>query len=101
MKVIARPRGGGKTHEAILLSAERGAYIVCHSTSECDRIAESARKMGQHIPFPLTAHEFLHHSDGRVFNRQPVIIDNIELFIQNITKMPVGAITVTYAGDSK
>lgn len=95
MKVIARPRGGGKTTEVIKLSAESGAYIVCHNIHEVERVAALAKELGLDINYPITSNEFIHHSDGSPFVRKPVIIDNIELFLEYTMRYPIGTITVS------
>jgi len=95
MRLILRPKQGGKTTELINLSAENGGYIVCHTRNEAYRIRTQAREMGLFIPLPLTYIEF--------FNRQlyppgvkRFLIDNVEMLLQFIARdILIEAVTCT------
>jgi hypothetical protein len=52
--LIVRPRGGGKTTEAIQRAAAEGGYIVCPTMARAREIWQQASSMGLQIPFPLT-----------------------------------------------
>lgn len=93
MKIIYKERKKGKTTELIKLSAEHHNYIVCHSISEVYRINDEARKMGLNIPFPITYDEFI---KGKYYGKgvKGFLIDNAEMLLQYITKVPITAITI-------
>lgn len=93
MKVIHSERGTGKTTKLIEMSADTGFYIVCHDAREAHRVHLEAIKMGLDIPFPITYWEFLngmYHSKGV----KGVLVDNADVLIHYISKVPIGAITI-------
>lgn len=100
MNVICRPRGAGKTIDLIKASAELGGSIVCHSKSECRRIKAVAQTMfikseiDRVIDPPITYREFLefkfHHVGAKSFH-----IDNVDMLVQYISKLPVLTATIT------
>jgi len=94
MKIIYKSRGSGKTTDLIKLSAENGGYIVCHTKKEATRISRTAEKMNLSIPFPMTYMEFI---ENRYYapNVKTVYIDNVDLFFESISKVEIGAITLT------
>lgn len=99
MKVIAGGRQSGRTTKLIHLCAEAEkngevAYIVCHSSHEAYRIARRARVLGyEGFPFPVSYDEFL-RSQGFTFTTK-YFIDNVEMLLQRLTPLTIGAISVT------
>ncbi len=93
MKTYIIPRGKGKTTELIKKSAETGDYIVCHGLDEANRIQYEAQQMGLDIPLPITYAEFVEKRyQGR--NISGFLIDNLEMFLQYLSNVPVNAITM-------
>ena len=94
MKVIARPRQGGKTTELIRLAAEEFLYVVCPDQAQVRYVANLARDMGLDIPFPLSWAEY---SVGRYNGRgiKGFVIDNLDSCIQQMTTVPVRAVSLT------
>ncbi len=95
MELIIESQRGGKTTKLIDKSAETGAYIVCHNMQEADRVFSAALKMGKNIPHPISADEFL---KGQYYAKgvKSLLIDNADLFIQSISKVPIDAISLTW-----
>ena len=94
MKIIYGDRHSGKTTELINMAHKRGGYIVCLNHNEAYRIAMVAREMGLNINFPLSYSEFL----LKQYNRMGIIefyIDNVEMLIQVMSKVPIEAITLS------
>lgn len=94
MKVFCTPRRSGKTTELIKQCAEHGGYIVCTNKDEALRVSQRAKKMGLNIPLPLCADEFLkgqYHGIGI----ERLYIDNADLILQQIAKVPIEAISVS------
>jgi hypothetical protein len=101
MKIIYRPSGFGKTMELIRLASEEPyGLIVCHSIDEIVRIWDVALKMKEDkeienlLPFPISYRDFL---EKRFYekNVSKIFIDNIDMFIQSLTSVEIGAITLT------
>ena len=66
MKVDIRPRLCGKTKDIILKSAAEGIPIVCPTARDMDRIIQTAKNLGVHIPCPIpliSANKLLGYSD--------------------------------------
>lgn len=98
MKLISKPRRGGKTTELIKLSAETGAYIVCHSKQEAHRVQAVATRQGVNIPFPLSYGEFVNRDYcGRGVSG--LLIDNVEALLEYMALSPVVAATITEDDD--
>lgn len=99
MKIIFRPRQTGKTDELIRISAqfeEQGEcnYIVCSNHPEAYRIAQRAKEMDLQIGFPLTFDELI----GQSYSSRNIkffVIDNVELLLQYLSRVPIHAITLT------
>jgi hypothetical protein len=94
MEKIILERGKGKTAELIKKSAESGHYIVCSSIDEASRISAQARSMGLDIPLPISYREFIAREYSST-NIKGFLIDNADLLIQVISRVPVTAITMT------
>ena len=86
-------RGYGKTTKLIKKSAKSGDYIVCNKLDEANRIQYEAKQMGLDIPLPITYAEFIEKRyHGR--NISGFLIDNLELFLQYLSNVPVNAVTM-------
>jgi len=94
MEKIIMQRGYGKTTQLIKKSAKSGDYIVCcNRLGEASRIQHEAQQMGLDIPLPITYAEFVekrYHS----INISGFLIDNLEMFLQYISNVPVNAVTM-------
>ena len=100
MEKIIMQKGYGKTTQLIKKSAESGDYIVCHSFDEADRIKFSAKQMGLGIPLPITYAEFIEKRyHGR--NISGFLIDNLEMFLQFLSNVPVNAVTMCPNAETK
>lgn len=99
IKVIARGRNTGKTIELIKHSAETGAYIVCQSEQQASHLQRQARELGFDIPFPLTYREFLsnRYLAGGI---KSFAIDNAEMLLQEISRVPITAVTINDESDT-
>ena len=96
MKVYARPRQGGKTTELIRLAAEEFLYVDSPDQAQVRYVARTARDMGLDIPFPLTWQEFTSgRYEGKGING--FVIDNLDMCIQQMTTVPVRAVSLTDA----
>ncbi|MBT9166751.1 MAG: hypothetical protein DDT19_00075 [Syntrophomonadaceae bacterium] len=96
MKIIYRPRGKGKTTELIKLASEgRYKLIICPSRDESQRIFRLAQELKMKIPFPITYREFLAGQYALGRNIEELLIDNVELFLQYLTPIKIGAISIT------
>lgn len=100
MKIISKPKRGGKTFELIKMAAEKGGYIVCHSTQEARRIKELAISLGLKIAMPITYDDFENRS-YYASGMQELYIDNAEMFLQNLTPVKIAAITITQSIEPK
>ena len=96
MKVIARPRQGGKTTDLVKLAAEEFLYVVCPDQAQVFYVARMARDMGLDIPVPLTWEDF---TEGTYNGRgvRGFVIDNLDMCIQQMTTVPVRAVSLTDA----
>lgn len=94
MEIILKNRQSGKTTDLIRKCALDGGYIVCNSIKEAHRIFEQSKKMKVNIPLPITYNEFL---NGHYYAQgiETVYIDNADLFLQSISKVKIGAITLS------
>lgn len=94
MEKIILERGQGKTTSLIKRSSETGEYIVCFSLDEASRISAEAQSMGLNIPFPISYGEFV---SGNYSSRniKGFLIDNADLLIEVISRVPVTIITIT------
>ncbi|HMR88488.1 MAG TPA: hypothetical protein PKD51_10055 [Saprospiraceae bacterium] len=93
MQKIIMQRGHGKTTQLIKISAKSGDYIVCHKLDEANRIQNEAQQMGYKIPLPITYDEFV---QKRYFDKNisGFLIDNLEMFLQHLSSVPVNAVTM-------
>lgn len=99
MKIIARPKGQGKTTELIrMVAKDKGvAYIVVADIGRADRVASMARQMGETIRFPITYAQVFPGTAGR--NVTALYIDDIDdfarFFVGNLPTVVAATITYT------
>jgi len=94
MKIISKPRGGGKTTELIQEAGKGFYYIVCRNVKEAQRIANQAKSMKIDIPYPITYDELL---QGRYFTKgvKGFAVDQIEDLVTHFTGNLVKVGTIT------
>lgn len=92
MKVVASPRGTGKTTEAILESAKTGKYIVTVNKKQTKMVADMAKKLKLNIPFPITLDEILRGTGPLV---KEVIVDEAGLILEQIINKKITMLTAT------
>jgi hypothetical protein len=90
MKIISRPRGGGKTYDAVNLCRETGAHLIVHNISEARRVLTEYPDMHGMV---LDYSTIMACGLNGIRN---VVIDNIELFLQNLLRTNISAITTNY-----
>jgi len=93
--IVLGGRSSGKTTALIKHSHNTGAYIVCHSREEAQRIFAQAADMGLQIPLPLSFSELI---NGRFAARgiSGFVIDNADDLIQFIAgRVGVEAISIS------
>jgi hypothetical protein len=96
MKIIAKPIRCGKTYDLIEYASTLKGYnlIVCPTQrSVCD-VWKIILEKKYNIPQPITYQEFL----DKKYNSLHVdsfLIDNIDLFIQSLSRTHISAITLT------
>lgn len=85
MKIIYDKPRTGKTTELIRRCAEKGGYIVCQDSKQCDDIISMAEEMKCNIPYPMTFSEFV---NGKYYAKgvKRVYIDNADMLIKSIAK---------------
>lgn len=94
MKVITRPRQGGKTTEVIKLASRTYAYIICPDRQQVQHVASLARKMGVDIPFPLTWREFLEKQYYGAGIKGGFVIDNLDMCLQQMTPVEIHGVSL-------
>lgn len=94
MEIIYKPRRGGKTTEIIKRCAEQGGVILVPTRMMADMLIMMAADMGLEIPMPITAFDFKH---DRHLARgiEKLHIDNAELVLQAMSKVPIKTISLT------
>jgi hypothetical protein len=94
MRIVIKPKRGGKTDEAIRLSAEKWFLIVCDNDG-VQRVSDRAIELGLEIPYPITYSEFIAHSFYGA-GLKGFILDNIEMLLLYLAKgVPIGMISLT------
>ena len=99
MKIIARPKGAGKTTDLIKMSAKHYYHIICRNRYEAGRIYRQARNHGLGIPHPITYTEVtsaeFHPSKIKGF-----LLDDLEDFlIYLLHGVIIHAVTITTKED--
>jgi len=93
MGKIIMKRGFGKTYQLIKKSFLTGDYIICQNHQEASMIQSQALKLGLKIPFPITYQDFNNRRyEGK--NISGFLIDNVEMFLQSLTRVPINAISL-------
>lgn len=92
MQIVLKPRQSGKTMDMIKAADGHDGYIVCISHQEAVRVSRLAREWGYEINFPLTIDEFVH---GSYPIKTSLYLDNADMLLQSIAKVPIKAITLT------
>jgi len=90
MDIIVADKGKGKTTEAIKLANDNNAYLVVHNQKESMRIDDHYEMKFM----PITYDEFI-RSSRRMHPSCKFVIDNVEMFVQHLTHLPVIGITLT------
>ena len=75
MKIIARPRMGGKTHELLAICRETGATLVCHTAEHAAHAHSCARTSA----WVLHTASFSDFRAGRIPPGTKVVIDDLDL----------------------
>ena len=84
MKIIALPRGGGKTREAIKLAHEEKATIICAHYGEVEGLQFRAMQLGLEIPRPCCFTELIAR---RIHKDELYIFDNIEYILRSFLEL--------------
>jgi hypothetical protein len=94
MKIIIKPRHGGKPTELIRLADKNDGYIVCTNRMDVHRVVERAQSMGCSINFPITFDEFLSHQYyGKGIRK--FFIDNVDILLESLSHAPIEAISIS------
>lgn len=80
MRIVNRPRRGGKTTEMIHMAAEHGLCIVCPNAQQALWIKRAAQRMNKTIPEPITWEQFTAGAARGI--SQDYVIDNLDLCLQ-------------------
>ncbi len=84
MKVICKPRAGGKTTELLQMALDHHYAFVCHSQAEYRRLLDICRDANQEPPLFLTYEQFI---EGRLRSHREirgVVIDNADMLLQRL-----------------
>lgn len=94
MDVICRALRRGKTTEVIKRCAAQGGYIVCANMLEVNRVSRMTRELNLAIPYPITFYDFI---EGRYLSNgvKCFHIDNIDICLAGISKVPINTISIT------
>lgn len=94
MRIHTAPRQAGKTRKAIEQAFETGAYIVCNSAREAQRVHAEASRLGMHIAQPITHDDFINRRYGP--RCRGFIIEDAELLLSRMAgPASVDMITLT------
>ena len=95
MKVIAKPRRGGKTTELIKLSAETNTYILVANKMRQKEVMRLANLMNITIPYPVTVEDYMKTQFRGSFIKN-ILIDDVEDVLHAFFyTVAIDAITVT------
>lgn len=84
MRILAGGRSVGKTTLLILQSAQTGCRILVKTKQSADYIKAQAKSLGLVIPDPVI------WDKGRQHIEEPVMIDNLETFVQMVVSERLG-----------
>lgn len=85
MRIISKPRGQGKTTEAIKLAHKVDGYIVCLNHQEAVRVFNYAKELNLKIRFPITFEE-LSRGMHNAYPNQALIVDNADQYFNWLVK---------------
>ncbi len=101
MKIIAKPKGHGKTTELIRMAANgaENIYIVVLNHERAHRVFHLAQEMRLQIPFPITYDELERYTTGRYV--EGFCLDDIDQAMLGIVRnrapgRPVLAAAITH-----
>lgn len=88
MKMVMRPRSGGKTLTCIRESARTKAVIVCLNRTEVERIKALAASSGYEIPTPMDYSEMKCKCRGLLHEEysRGIIFDNADIILQSLAQ---------------
>ena len=95
MKRIIKPRCKGQTTDLIRLASEYDYYMVVRNRDEAHRVFQQALDAKITIRLPITFNEFL-NKDYLGKHIKGFVIDDVDIFIQQMTNVPVKAIAINY-----
>lgn len=95
MKVIAKPRRGGKTSELIKLSAETNTYILVANKQRQKEIVRLADLMNINILYPVTVDDYMKTQFRGSFIKNILIDDAEDVLRAFLYTVTIDAITVT------
>lgn len=93
MKISLKPRQSGKTAELIKKSAETGAYIVCRSLHQANRLQMRAKSMGLEIPLPISYDCFIHKRYAG--ENMSLLIDDADMLLIYMSLSKIDEITMS------
>ena len=97
-KIIVGKRRSGKTTDAIKESAATGRYILVPNRAMALNLANYARELGLHIPFPITVREWQKGVAPNV-KRRGVIIDEGLIMLEQLLETHIHMITISERPD--
>jgi len=99
IRVVIRPRMGGKTHEMVKLLADPDAVMVVPNLAQCALAKRMATKLGitlqpnQIITMGQARETLL----GGPWRPRYAVVDNVDFILQQLLGMPIGAISLNNA----
>lgn len=97
-KIIIGTRASGKTTKLIREACATGFTIVCNNMQRCQSVIEQAHSLQITIRTPIPFRDFLerrHYGLGCA----GFLFDDIDLILQGLSPLPIGAITLTNSGN--
>lgn len=77
MKLIALPRGTGKTLELVMKSAHDNIPIVVPYKRDVERVKNMASSIDVKIPEPITAYEMHYYKHAGLHGYDNVLVDDV------------------------
>lgn len=94
MKIIAQPKGTGKTTDLIKLSAETKTNIVCMDSKRVLQVQNQAKKLKIDIPHVMSWRDFIFSKDDN--KGKSILLDNADDILRNLCyPAKLEAITMT------
>jgi hypothetical protein len=104
MRIIVRPRQGGKTTELLRMAAEHGYTVVCATTREAQRLYRITMADTRPLdmsPVVITWDDFIHKRFGAApIKTNGFVIDDLGWCLQTMVDVPVAAISVNGSAES-